>query len=231
MNIKISKSDFIRLYTNRLSEVIIGSKLYGVDDEDSDTDILVFVEFPRSWNLEGYPNYHQSHYDNIKNNTQYIFTDTAQFWMNQRSGDSTINSDVILFSDYIDTSLYTDKYKLALCRTQKVIKAYLGFAKRDIKMINDKRKKNKVFHATRSLYCADRLLDNELPTLKDIQDYSVMKNPYTVEELKDWEASLRLELRRLFDAKELKKYHVPRVPDTLYQQLLDANNITEFKYD
>jgi hypothetical protein len=37
-------------------------------------------------------------------------------------------------------------------------------------------------------------------------------------------------LNEMYDKGEINKYFIPRHTDPLYQQLLDSNNIKEFKY-
>lgn len=171
MNIKITKPEFERLYSWRITQFTVGSKLYETHNNDSDTDILVIVKFPNEWAYNYFPSNHQFHYDDLENNIQYIFSSERQFWQNQMSGDSTINSDVILFHDgfTFNNNKEAEDYKISLCRTYKVIKAYLGFAKRDISMIG---KKNKEFHIWRSLYTAEMIITGLKPQITDIQEIS-----------------------------------------------------------
>ena len=74
-----------------------------------------------------FPNVHQFQYKDIENNIDYIWISNEQFFKNQASGESTINSDIILFADFLEESS-----KLNMCRTYNVMKAYLGFAIRDL---------------------------------------------------------------------------------------------------
>ena len=151
MNIKINKEEADYIFSLNNKQYIFGSKLYGTSNDDSDTDILVIYESFHKERDVFYPNYHQFQYDDLENNKQYVFTSKEMFYKNLLSGDSTINSDIVLFNDnFIDI-----KDKLNICRTYKVIKAYIGFANRDIKNIN--KGKNKHFHIERSLYSAEKL--------------------------------------------------------------------------
>lgn len=230
MNIKISKGEHEYLQEHLTESFLIGSRLYGTAREDSDTDFLCIYDSEHLWSISPeictfLPNYHQFQYDDVDNKTQYVYTSKEQFFKNLFSGDSTINADVVMFYE----TLYN---RLFLCRTYKVIKAFIGFANRDLKNVS---KGNKLFHAHRSLYCASMLLKNELPTLSDIQFIS--KNPYSVEFLKEWHKNLRELCNEMFEKDELKMYNIPAMPKSLTPQnkllnsLVYANNTKEFKYD
>jgi predicted nucleotidyltransferase len=230
MNIKITKEEHLRLdsFTNR--KVTIGSRLYGTNSRDSDLDLLCVYRPPTSWNddLGMFPNSHQFQY--TEDNTDYIWTTMDQFSRNQTSGESTINSDVIMWNrSLFKKGSLLDESALAHVRTYKVIKAYLGFAKRDIR--NWKHDK-KLGHAARGLYCASCLLKNELPTLegvrKQIELYN--NNHKMVVRLKNRHDGLRKTMNDMYNKGELENYYIEDCDDPLLQQLLDSNNIREFRY-
>lgn len=135
MNIKITKSEHNRLLKHQVHEYIIGSHLYKTNDNNSDKDLVcIYDDFllkNAALHLNAFPNIHSFQYDDMDNNVQYIWMSSAQFWQNQRSGEVTINSDIVMFYPAF-------KNALALCQTYKVIRAYLGYAKRDLKQIKNK---------------------------------------------------------------------------------------------
>ena len=216
MNIKINKDQFNHLMTYSIEEYVFGSKLYGTDNENSDTDILVIYKCPIAWKkyINTLPNFHMFQYDDCENNKQFIFTTEDQFVKNQQSGDAIVNSELILFSPN-----NSDEYKLERCRTYKVIKAFLGFAKRDA---NNKR----YFHANRCLYIASQLLDRKVPCLEDVKYMHSLNNKPIMSLINNF----RDKANQLYDAGMLPLYYVPKVEDELLQILLDSNNIKEFKY-
>lgn len=227
MNIKISKEEHEQLLKWKIHESSIGSQLYGTAGEDSDTDVLCFYNpsDQRMWETAlVFPSQHQFQYDDKENNTQYIWTNILQFWRNLNSGDSTINADVVMFGS--NPIPVDDVWRLRAVRNYKVIKAFIGFAKRDLR---NHKGKNKLFHAERSLYCAECLLNNELPTLEGIR--FIADFPSELNELKVKEALLRRKANKMHDDGSLKTYTVHKVPDALLQKLLDSNNIREFKYE
>lgn len=228
MNIKITKqqADFIlNQYNYKL--YLIGSRLYGTNKSDSDYDhLIIYKNFHNEIDMY-YPNYHQLQYDNLEKNQQLMFTSENQFYRNLFSGDATINADIIMFTDFND---YNDVEKLNILRTYNIIKAYIGFAKRDIKYVN--KGKNKLFHIQRGLYCAKKLMNGELPNLDDIK--YIYNNPNNdIKSLKEREEFLRNKCNKLFENNELTLF--PKLPiiepkNDIEKLLIESNNIKEFKY-
>lgn len=114
-----------------------------------------------------------------------------------------------------------------MLRTFKIIKAFIGFAKRDLKQI--KSGKNKLFHIQRGLYCAEGLLNNRLPVLSAFKGFSNQD----IKILENEEIELRALCNELFDKNELTLF--PKTPiittkNSLGEKLIQANNIKEFKY-
>lgn len=229
MNIKISKEQADKLFNVKQVEYVIGSHLYGTNTKKSDTDILVIydLEYKSSLFL---PNFHQFQWDDKENNKQYIFTTRPQFYKNLLSGDSTINFDVFL-------TYFENENKLEILRTYKIIKSFIGFAKRDIKQYSLGKDKNKLFHINRGLYCAEELLNNRLPNInkfKELNDFNLENKEILLSILKLKESHLRDLCNSLFDSGELTMYPVNVFTDftnEFEQLLINANNIKEFKYD
>ena len=220
MNIKIDKKEFNQL--TKIKSYIVGSRLYKTNRADSDNDYLVIYEAIGDSDIY-YPNYHQLQYDCIESNSQFICVTERQFYKNLFSGDSTINADVIMF--YED---YKDSEKLNICRTYNIIKAFIGFAKRDIKFLSQN--KSSLFHINRGLYCAEKLLKNELPLLEDIQNLNISTDRFILTEHVD---TLRKEMNKLYDSNLLTLYPkeiMCTVKTDLEKKIVESNNIKEFKY-
>ena len=226
MNIKITKEEFDYIKDNGdfIFDVVIGSRMYGTAKEDSDTDKLTVCKSLFYSDLY-YPNFHQLQYDDVENNTQHIICSERQFYHNLFSGDATINADVVLYHFN-----WSDERKLNILRTFNIIKAFIGFAKRDLKQIS--KGKNKLFHIERGLYCAHQLLHNELPDIKTIKGFADGKGS-DIAQLKNAEELLRKECNDQFDRGELTMF--PKEPvigplNSLEAKVIEANNIKEFKY-
>lgn len=220
MNIIINKEEHLFLQTQLVQSIKIGSHLYGTSNEHSDTDYLCIYKTSAIELHSGLPNFHQFQYKDVENNTDWNYCSELQFWKNLQSGDATINADIVLFTD-----LYENK--LEICRTYKTIKAYLGFAKRDLKQVNKDRNR-KLIHAARGLYCAESLMNNELPTRLEIQKF--YKTTLNVDTLIVKEHALREKANELYDSNQLNNYYIEKCNHALWQKLLDSNNIKEFRY-
>jgi hypothetical protein len=219
--------------------ILFGSRLYGTATSKSDHDYLCFYysdTFDLSLNRI-YKINHQFQYKDQQNNVDYIWTDLNQFYRNLWTGDSIINADIMLFSDY-NRHFHTTDYDTVLekLRNYKVIKAYLGFAKRDLKQYKEGR--HKLVHATRCLYIAESLLENIMPSLNEIQQlyYQSGAEVNTIHTLNHYEEQLRIKLNQLHDNNLIKTYYVQEntvdnTRDALYNKLLNSLNTKQFKYD
>lgn len=220
MNIKITKKEHSRLQEWKIEEHIFGSKLYGTNNENSDEDILVLYSLPVDWeeNTNYIPLKHCLQYDDVENNKQYVYVTSKQFCTLLYEGDNTIFSDIILFNKQLPNSYTT-------LTTYKIIKCYLGLAKRDLK----EKTLKKLQHAERGLYIADCLLSKVPPLKEDI--IALHNSPRTRERLILEEESLRRQLNEMFKKDEIKFYPELFSDDELLNKLVNANNIKEFKYD
>ena len=228
MNIHITENQhkYLQQFVTRTET--IGSKLYGADCDKSDTDLLCMYKIKDKSilrHLSRLPSIHQFQYKDIENNIDYIYCTPQQFFYNQASGDSTINSDICLFSEMSWCG------SIEMCRTYKVIKGYLGFAKRDLKQY--KEGNHKLIHAKRGLYCVEKLMNNEPPLIEDIQEFYQME--HNVTDLIQLEHNLRFDLTHMLNRNELEFYQISELFDKdddeyVFQLLLNSNNTKEFKY-
>lgn len=227
MNIKITKEQHERLCKTWFKEYIFGSQLHGIATENSDEDYIRLYLFDDVFPLEMFsmpyylPNIHSFQYDDVNNDKQYVWMSEEQFWRNLWSGDGNMVADVVLLSGEWGDPLH-------LCRTYKICKAYLGVAKRDLKLHGGIEKK--CFHAYRSLMMAEKLMDNVLPTVQDIIDLKASNLPST-DVLKYKEGALRDRLNLMYNNGEILSYPKFEVDDTLLGMMFDSNNIKEFKYE
>jgi hypothetical protein len=227
MNIKINKEQHERLCKLDYEEYLFGSQLHGIANKDSDFDYvrvisdafyLSFISFARFL-----PNIHSWQFDG--DGIQYVWMTEKQFFHNLFSGDGNMIADIVILSGKFENPLF-------LCRTYKIIKGYIGVAKRDLRLHGNNEKKR--FHALRSLYMADELLDGELPTVEKIQmlhkNYSGVNLP-SKEYLVKKEQELRNRLNEMLNKGEIDFYPKFTEQDELAQIITSSNNIKEFKYE
>lgn len=226
MNIKITKEQHQELsFKYKFTEYLFGSRLHKISTNDSDYDYIRVIpnSFYDNFNtLATYlPNIHSWQYDDKDKNTQYVWMTERQFYHNLFSGDGNMISDVVLLSDRFKDVLF-------LCRTYKIIKGYLGVAKRDLKLHGKNDKKR--FHAWRSLYMAGCLINNKLPLIEDIQKLKTLPVPSTSLLFKK-EAERRIELNLLLNSGEIEMYPNFIEKNSLVNTMLIANNTREFRYE
>lgn len=225
MNIKISKEQHIKLCGYHYSEYIFGSQLHGIANDDSDFDYVRVISddfYNNFTTLAKYlPNIHSFQYDDFENNSQYVWTTEKQFYHNLFSGDGNMIADIVILSGEWNDALF-------LTRTYKIIKGYLGVAKRDLKLhgINPK----KQFHALRSLYMAKTLMENRLPTVDDIIELKNSSVDLNKDDLWNEEQELRNKLNDMLNNGEIDLFPKFDEKDDLVLTMINSNNIREFKY-
>lgn len=169
MNIHFQDKELFQvLKDNSLVSSVVGSCLYGTNDELSDKDILYI--YPTYDQSTFFPSHHQLQYK--ENGVDYIFTSIHQFIKNILSGDSTINFEVLQSGNLEGTCLdFLHQYKDDF-RNYKLIKSYLGLARRDLKMLGQfqgREKTKKLSHIIRGYHYAEMLYKNEQFQLKNYE--------------------------------------------------------------
>lgn len=226
MNVKIKKEIFDFLLKYEKERFLFGSRLHGVNSEDSDYDYLIMLDnlFYDNYTTKAIflPNIHSFQFDDLENNTQYVLMTERQFYHNLFSGDGNMLADIVLFDDYFkDESLF-------LCSGYKTIKGYLGVAKRDLKMhSNDSKKK---FHAKRSLITAEALMNGKIIDREEYKYWFKAKEELNIEKLFNDEVRLRTKLNEMLDNQELDLYPKFIENNEAVRIMSDINNIREFKY-
>lgn len=152
MNIHIKNKElFERLLDSTIYSVNIGSKMYGTNNENSDTDIIHIYKTSEAELNSILNSHHQIQYKD--NNIDYIFVSLHSFLRNLLSGDSTINFEVINHIDILTSELSFLYEMRKSFYNYKIMRSYLGFGRRDLKQLNkgegDRGKNKKLFHAYR----------------------------------------------------------------------------------
>lgn len=235
MNVKINKETFDYIVTYTKYKFLFGSRLHGIANKHSDTDYLIILSNKLEDNFttiaKYLPNIHSFQYDDTEHNTQLVLMTEKQFYQNLFSGDGNMLVDVVILDSnfkLMNNDCSTQQGILFLTKTYRIIKGYLGVAKRDIKLHGDNEKKR--FHAMRSLYMAEELMENKLPSIKGIQN--LKKLPLLQKEkLIEKEAALRKELNKMLDDRLITHYPQFTEDDVAIQIINESNNTINFKYD
>lgn len=175
MNIHIKdKVLFDDLLDSTFFNIKMGSDLYGLRDENSDTDFLCIYAPSLNQMSSFNKSIHQIQYKDIEHEVDYVFTDMYTFFWNLLNGDSTINFEIIHTSDYKNSEFgeYFD-FLTPKLRSYSTIVSYLGFANRDIKHFwkekTDRDKVKKLLHIERSFNFAKQIFN-------DYENFSLIDN-------------------------------------------------------
>lgn len=247
MNIHIKNTKLVNLLKeSTLLSIEIGSKMYGTNNEHSDTDILNIY---KTSNLELNSilnSHHQIQYKN--NNIDYIFVNLHTFLRNLLSGDSTINFEVVNSDKLIGTSLeflYNIREKF---NTYKVMRSYLGFGRRDLKQLykcNEEHDKNKkLFHAYRCWKSVNDIYNNIFTSIMDdkksIEMFNIIMNINDYKTRIKYIDDLKIKINYLRDIinKDYNDGNLINYLDTNIQSYIDkeilnimnSNNIKKMKF-
>ncbi|MDJ1470594.1 DNA polymerase beta superfamily protein [Xanthocytophaga flava] len=169
MNIHFKEESlFAKLIKATIVQLEVGSPLYGLQDEHSDRDLLC-IYYPFHNQLSSFTQtHHQLQYK--AQHIDYLFVDIFTFIRNTLSGDSTLNFEAI----HIENLQYTPLEFLYTYRTYfynyQIIKAYLGFANRDLKQYwqqtSERDASKKYIHAERGFLFAKSIFQKNF-ILKD----------------------------------------------------------------
>lgn len=167
MNIHIEdKKLFEELKRISLVNIEIGSKMYGTDNEETDTDIL-YIYVPSYEEMNSISASHHQ-YQFKEDGVDHIFTDIYTFIKNSLNGDSTINFEVINSKKLKGTKLEWLYNHRDVFRNYKILRAYLGRARKDLKQMKSKSDvkdmTKKLRHGIRSYQFACTVLENDFQT-------------------------------------------------------------------
>lgn len=223
MNFKITKESNEELSKIFTAEYPFGSRLHGTATDDSDYDYIRIIPesfYDRFTTKAKYlPNIHSFQYEDVENNSQYVYLTETQFYRNLFSGDGNMIADIVLLSNKFDDAMI-------LCRTYRIIKGYLGVAKRDLKLHGHVEKKR--FQSARCIYMAKCLMNNILPSVEDIVNLRNSVIP-SIENLNSVEQELRNELNDMYNKSLINGFPEFKEEDVLIQIMTDANNMREYR--
>lgn len=182
---------FEKLKKATILKTIFGSKLYGIDDINSDIDYLYIYVPSISERNTFYPSHHHLQYKEKNNNIDHIFVNIFTFLKNCINGDSPIFFEIINHDSILNSPLNFLYDMRKSFYNYKIIRSYNGIAKRDIKelskQISEHDKNKKLAHVLRGhefskmIYNLDfnpiinSELKEEIFKIKNISDWKVRK--------------------------------------------------------
>lgn len=213
MNIHIKDEKlFDSIRENSIFEIEIGSSMYQLKNDNSDTDVLIIYINPISCRTS-FNSHHQLQFK--KNGTDYILTTLEQFVMNILSGDSTINYEVLCSSQF--QNAFPELSDALSCYNYKVIKSYLGMAKRDLKTIRKKYNNKTASHFLRGLMFSEQMILRQNIFALSTHDFNILKQ-------------VKLGINTLSE-NDLKFYeeHMNNLRESLIEQKIDAVRLFEIE--
>jgi predicted nucleotidyltransferase len=234
MNLHINKTEFDFLMScPNFGKFEVGSKLYGLNDKESDTDYYIIMYPYKNLLINPFSNHNKFQYKDIENNIDYNFIDVITFINNLVKGDCTISFE-LLFTDSFQQSplvfLSDLRYEFY---TYNIIKSYLGLVDRDIRHLSKKKGRDLVsgmLHITRGYEFAKQLtkfhdlvlVDKELIKYKKILTEadnfrnSFIQNLSTKrEEIKEF----RAKFNTLYEKGKFVRYLKPNIQNQIQKDL------------
>lgn len=217
MNIHFDNQTLLKqLEEATLVKLAMGSHLYGLNTDQSDTDILHIHAKSKTLDNSFLWEHHQLQFK--AKNTDLVFTDLFIFIRNLLSGDSTINFEVLHSQELAGSDLKFLSDNKQQFYNYNILKSYLGLAKRDLKQCfsesNNYLNNKKLSHAYRGIVSTEAILnhnyDNHLSNYQ--ADFKIIKdlkfnNYHNGQELiKDLEVKanqLRDKINKMLEQKQL----------------------------
>lgn len=150
MNKEIKQDEFKKITPSIIASILVGSHSYGLTNNQSDKDILHIYT-----TSEDVSTFHQLIFQ--EQGIDHLLCTSQQLVKNITSGDSLVNFEAIHSEEAKEklNFLYENRQEFY---DFNVIKAYLGFAKRDLKNFYSSINMGKLFHAYRGVLVANKLL-------------------------------------------------------------------------
>jgi len=225
MNIHFKDENLLKqLRRNTISSNIIGSKLYKLNNENSDTDYLnIYLENNNSF----YWLNHQLQYKT--DNEDHNFCELKIFIRNLLSGDTTINFELIQAGVFQGDLEFLNDFKNDLVN-YNILKAYVGLAKRDLKRFTSEKNLKKLAHCFRGVVFAKQLIyEGKLTLNLDTYYFNYFKNKISDREIfkniLNGDDSLKYVLKEHIS--ELKQIINYLLEESKIKRIMDINRLKE----
>lgn len=241
MNIKITDQNLLAVLENStINRFEFGSSLYGLNNESSDIDDISVVANNKFFANSFLWEHHTLQRASTERDT--IFTTIQLLVRNLMSGDSTAYFEVLHSDQCVGTVLEFLSERKDWFYNFSTIRAFIGYARRDIKHATDSGKR--FSHALRCFYSAHMLYRDNFYS-NDLRDYDVdvykyikalkdethnMSNKELHQEIKHYKLmidSLRSEVSQSFnsDRRVLNRFMAPKRLAEIDRYVIDINKL------
>jgi predicted nucleotidyltransferase len=163
MNIKTNDVALVeKLKEAALVMCPVGSRAYGITHEYSDYDYLYIYPTPKAELLSVFQSHHQLQYKDREGN-DHLFVSLRSYLANLVSGDSLLNFEALHTTEMRGSVLRELTNSKAAFYTTKIVRAYLGRARKDHKDyaklpdVDVKKRLKKLGHLIRSYHFAETI--------------------------------------------------------------------------
>jgi|GEM_PF-4209374 len=244
MNIHFKDKDlFEQLRKATLAQVEVGSQLYGLQDPNSDKDLLC-IYFPFRNQIFGFvQTHHQLQFKDSEGHTDYLFVDIFTFVRNALSGDSTINFEALHLPELLQTPLDFLHHYRYYFYNYLIVKSYLGFANRDLKQYwqqpTEREALKKYTHALRGYIFARQLIDRPLLLNEPLlREKKILFSTLDLSGKKEVLVNLQAEIdnfrknivNKAAEAGKLVRYMVPAHQQEINNRLLKLSHTSQAHY-
>ncbi len=171
MNIHFDNNEYFEiLKQSTLLKIEVGSKMYGLNDENSDVDYLYILPNSAFDDYTLVQSHHQLQFKEA--GIDHNFTSLRNFLSNTIKGDSTINFEVINSESLVGTDLAFLYENRKAFWTYNIIRSYLGLSRRDFKFYfrenTDRDRKKKLSHMFRGYFFAKSILSDNFSLIDEV---------------------------------------------------------------
>jgi len=254
MNIHFTNKElFNNLKHSTIHSQLVGSHLYDLNDENSDTDkLLVYVDTFDNY-LSVNWSHHQLQYISKDERTDYNFCDVKLFVRNILTGDSTVSFETLWTEDFSHSDLSWMLHFREDFINYNIIKSYLGLAKRDLKIARkltsnftkehiDANARKRIVHVVRGITFAKKLMNDEFELVhhnKLLKSIKSGEMDFLLKEITDNVENemntLRSKLQSLHDNKQIEllmdSTRMKQLDDKLKQYIHDNLSTHNIDYD
>lgn len=222
---------FEKLKKATLHKVVIGSSMYGTNDENSDIDYLYIYVPSISERNTFYPSHHQLQYK--EEGIDHNFVNIYSFFKNCIVGDSTINFEIINHESIKDSPLSFLWDMREAFYNYKIIRSYNGLARRDIRELpkySEEDRNKKIGHILRGHEFSKMILNKDfspiindelkakLKAIKSLDNWKDRKDITDV--LKEEVEAFRKQISALYDTND---FNMPSFMSIENQIILDEH--------
>ncbi len=221
-----------KLNNSTLFTCVFGSKMYQIDDANSDTDYIHVYAPSLSERNTFYSSHHQLQYKDIIKNEDHVYVNIFAFLKNILNGDSTTFFEIINHESIKNSPLRFLWEMRHAFYNYKILRSYNGICRRDIRELpkqkSEEDKNKKLTHVLRGHIFSKMIMDKSFNPIISEELKAEIK---TIKSITNWEERKKVAYKLKKEVEEYRKYisklhdsdnfPLPTFMDVENQKLLD----------